>query len=91
MKKCPICNRIYQDNDRYCLNDNYPLVPYDADLERKKNEEKKQANVVKCPYCSSTNVSKISTLGRVASVGLFGLASGKVGKQWHCNQCKSDF
>ena len=46
---------------------------------------------VTCPYCKSTNVSKISTLGRSISVGLFGLASGKVGKQWHCNGCNSDF
>ena len=46
---------------------------------------------IKCPYCKSTNVSKISTAGRAVSVGLFGLASGKIGKQWHCNKCKSDF
>lgn len=49
------------------------------------------ASSITCPYCKSTNVSKISTLGRSISVGLFGLASGKVGKQWHCNGCKSDF
>lgn len=49
------------------------------------------SSAVKCPYCKSTNVSKISTAGRAVSVGLFGLASGKIGKQWHCNKCKSDF
>lgn len=46
---------------------------------------------IQCPYCNSTNVSKISTAGRVLSVGLFGLASKKVGKQWHCKKCGSDF
>lgn len=51
----------------------------------------KESNAVTCPYCKSTNVTKISTAGRVVSVGLFGLGSSKVGKQWHCNNCKSDF
>lgn len=46
---------------------------------------------VECPYCKSTNVSKVSTASRVVSTWLFGLASKKVGKQWHCNNCKSDF
>lgn len=46
---------------------------------------------IKCPYCKSANVAKISAAGRVVSVGLFGLGSSKVGKQWHCNSCKSDF
>lgn len=47
--------------------------------------------VIKCPYCQSTNTSKISMVDRVVSTGLFGLGSKKVGKQWHCNQCGSDF
>ena len=44
-----------------------------------------------CPYCKSTNLRKIGVVGRSVSVGLFGLASGKIGKQWHCNNCNSDF
>lgn len=48
-------------------------------------------NKVECPYCHSTYVSKIGTLSRVASIGILGLASKKIGKQWHCNSCKSDF
>lgn len=47
---------------------------------------------VKCPYCNSTNTKKISTTSKVGSVALFGIfAVGKVSKQWHCNNCKSDF
>lgn len=53
--------------------------------------EQRQNSMIKCPYCQSSNIAKISTAGRVVSVGLFGLASGKIGKQWHCNNCKSDF
>lgn len=46
---------------------------------------------VVCPYCKSTNTEKISTVNRAVSVSLVGAASGKLGKQWHCNNCKSDF
>ena len=49
------------------------------------------SNKVKCPYCQSEDVKKITMVGRAVSVGLLGVASGKIGKQWHCNNCKSDF
>lgn len=48
-------------------------------------------NVPKCPYCKSKDLTKITTASRSISVGLFGFGSSKVGKQWHCNKCKSDF
>ncbi len=47
--------------------------------------------IIVCPYCKSNNVKKISTTSRVISTSLFGLGSAKVGKQYHCNKCKSDF
>lgn len=47
--------------------------------------------VIRCPYCQSTDTTKISTVNRVVSTGLFGLGSNKVGKEWHCNKCKSNF
>ena len=47
---------------------------------------------VECPYCHSTNTKKISTASKAGSVFLFGIfAAGKVAKEWHCNNCKSDF
>ncbi len=47
---------------------------------------------VECPYCHSTNTKKISTASKVGSVATFGIFSiGKVTKQWHCNNCKSNF
>lgn len=46
---------------------------------------------VECPYCHALNVRKISFLGRSLSSGILGLGSGKIGKQWHCNRCGSDF
>ena len=46
---------------------------------------------IHCPYCHSTNTSKIGTVNRMVSTGMFGIASKKIGKQWHCNNCGSDF
>lgn len=46
---------------------------------------------VVCPYCKSTNTEKISTVSRAVSVSLVGAASGKIGKQWHCKNCGSNF
>lgn len=46
-----------------------------------------QSRVSKCPSCGSSNVSKIGTLNRMVSTGLFGLSSGKIGKTHKCNNC----
>lgn len=47
--------------------------------------------VPKCLICGSTNVKKISGVSRTASIGFWGIFSKKIGKQWHCNNCGSDF
>jgi len=44
-----------------------------------------------CPYCKSKDTKKISMVGRATSFSLFGFGSGKIGKQWHCNKCGSNF
>lgn len=54
-------------------------------------ERTKRPSTAECPYCHSTNTKKISGTSRMASVGFWGLLSGKIGKQWHCNNCRSDF
>lgn len=46
---------------------------------------------VTCPYCKSTNTKKISAVSRAGSILGFGLFSKKLGKEWHCNNCGSDF
>lgn len=47
---------------------------------------------VRCPYCHSTNTTKISSFSKGVSVAVLGVyAMGKVSKQWHCNSCGSDF
>lgn len=46
---------------------------------------------VECPYCHSMNTSKIGTVNRAISVGMFGLASSKIGKTHKCNDCGSSW
>ena len=48
-------------------------------------------SVASCPYCNSSNTRKISTGSRLLSTGFFGLGSSKIGKNYHCNNCGSDF
>jgi len=48
--------------------------------------------LIECPYCHSKDTKKISSISKVGSVAIFGIFSvGKIAKQWHCNNCKSDF
>lgn len=44
---------------------------------------------VECPYCHSMNTSKISTISRMTSTAMLGLASSKIGKTHKCNDCGS--
>ena len=55
---------------------------------RMAKEHAQYRTVLKCPQCKSINVDKISTASRVASVAVVGVASGKIGKQYKCNNCK---
>ena len=56
------------------------------------NTKSKEDNKVRCPYCNSTNIKKITTGSKVAHTALFGIFSmSRNSKQWHCNSCKSDF
>lgn len=83
-KTCLNCYQVYQIAQS---------AEFDAHLEetRLEREQSKKQTTVTCPYCKSTNTKKISGTSRFVSTGLFGLASSKIGKQWHCNSCKSDF
>lgn len=105
IRKCILCGHEYVKPQAICPKCNMPLMKLSdyerldmesnrAKLQKEVEQQEKvqrEQNIPKCPYCQSSNVAKISTAGRVVSVGLFGLASGKIGKQWHCNNCKSDF
>lgn len=46
---------------------------------------------ITCPYCHSNNTKKITTTAKVVNTALFGWFGTKRLKEWHCNNCKSDF
>ncbi len=48
-------------------------------------------NVPKCPTCQSTNIKKVSGISKIGSVAMWGIFSQKVKKQWHCNNCGSEW
>ncbi len=74
---CPKC-----EETTYCSTDGKKPIPVYAPA----------PPTVECPYCHSKNTKKISGASKAGSVALFGIfALGKASKQWHCNNCKSDF
>ena len=61
-------------------------------LEDRKELDENKLKVIQCPYCKSTDTKKISSMSKAGAMALFGVfALGKTGKQWHCNNCESDF
>lgn len=51
------------------------------------NNKPAENNVPKCPTCSSTNLTRISTTAKVVNVALFGLLGQKRKHQFKCNNC----
>lgn len=65
---------------------------------RKQREEQYDAvmnaarNAVKCHYCGSTNVQKITLMSKAIHNSIFGIWSlGRNTKEFHCNNCGADF
>ena len=75
------------------FNNNEIPVDFNECLERMRERNRRRVNstAVHCPYCNSTNVNRISSTKKAMSIIGFGILSNKIGKQWHCNNCKSDF
>ena len=70
------------------------ISQFKASLKQQESNKKVEEdnNTPHCPYCNSTNIKKITTGSKVAHTALFGIFSiSRNSKQWHCNNCKSDF
>ena len=79
------------------------LANYDVDTERKseKVEEMRQGQywqymtkqpMVTCPYCQSSDTKKITNTSKALHTAVFGIWSmGRNSKNYHCNECGSDF
>lgn len=95
-------NKIYEENkndkDYY---DNLIKQYYESKYESERivrqviyddlKPKKKTKPNIKCPYCGSNNTKKITFSSRAVSTTITGMASSKIGKQWHCNDCGSNF
>ena len=69
-----------------------PTFTPELGLDQSLIEKYQKGPGVSCPYCHSTNTRKISGASKAGSVAMFGvLGIGKTSKQWHCNNCNSDF
>lgn len=103
IRKCPLCGREYLKPKDMCDKCNLVLVklsdydklkldPVRFNQITKEREERKQANVPKCPICGSTNLSKITITHKAGKIALFGIfGMGDNGKTWKCNNCGSKF
>lgn len=106
MNKCQKCNgtnfiktfKFHGALIGTCENCNTPvLIESSVEYEEYCKQEavrkniKNQPPTIECPYCHSTDTKKISGTTRFVSTGLFGIASNKIGKNFHCNKCKADF
>lgn len=95
---CPICNNgklVRLDTKEKWIkrseNDKQKCIAM-VEYENLGNDDKNLKPHVECPYCHSTNTKKISAISKMWSLnwlGMYGI--GKVSKQWHCNNCDSDF
>ncbi len=67
------------------------MSQFKSQVEQQQSNKLQNDNTPKCPTCNSTNIKKISGLSKAGSVAMWGLLSRKVHKQWHCNQCGSEW
>ena len=50
-----------------------------------------EKHIPKCPVCGTPNIKRIPGISKVGSVALWGIFSRKVRKQWHCDNCGSEW
>lgn len=98
---CPFCHIKYKDSvygtfdDVYKYGENHHELKQSPEFSQEAYNKRVNyipvdyisVNSPKCPTCGSTNISKIGTINRMVSIGLFGLASSKIGKNHKCNNC----
>ena len=95
---CPKCGQkmMYWQTSEIDPNTNKVINSYQESRREQNNPGEpisaSTTPVVECPYCHGTNTKKITTTSKVVHTAFFGIFSmGRNSKQWHCNQCGSDF
>ena len=82
---------LYEDREKKAIQHADDFEKYNSALEHGKAILEEKSRIPKCTYCGSANIRKIGLLNRAISTELWGLGSKKIGKQYHCNKCNSDF
>ena len=67
------------------------LTDEERSVEKYKIQAERESRMPHCPFCNSTNLKKIGAGSRLLSVSTLGLAGAKMGKTYHCNNCKANF
>lgn len=102
--KCPNCSSLISETSRVCPDCGFDGIgSYLLQLEREKQAkvidythdyepiENNTPNIPRCLTCQSTDIKKISGLSKAGSVAMWGIFSRKIHKQWHCNNCGSEW
>lgn len=86
--ECKNCGKEFDVNDieRYKETNIGNIILPEVSIKKESAQ-----NVPKCPTCQSTNIKKISEMSKIGSVAMWGIFSRKVHKQWHCNNCGSEW
>ena len=85
-----ITGMVLRDGSIQDIND-WNKEAEEDEIEYEQYKKQLKNSTITCPYCQSTDCKKLGVVSRGISFGLFGFGSGKLGKQWHCNSCDSDF
>lgn len=89
------CWMYYEGSKQYNKEmEKYNLALTDFEKYQQKTVQEEEYKAIiesmkpKCPACGSTSILKITAMDRIASISVFGAASGKIGKQYKCRKCK---
>lgn len=67
-------------------------VEFNAKMEHGREVLEEASRKVTCSYCGSSNVKKITIVNKAVHTSIFGIWSiGRNAKNYHCNNCGSDF
>ena len=89
--KCKVCGNEMEFEYSRNYNPNESLRAIKAS-KHKVIQDKPSTPTVTCPYCQSTDTKKITNTSKAVHTALFGIFSmSRNAKEWHCNNCKSDF
>lgn len=103
---CPDCKREVPDYISVCPNCSFDLALYKMTYKQILNRKLAKINgegqpqaagpmptagKVRCPYCGSTDVVKISAISKIADDAIRGMYATTRYRQWRCKNCSSEF